>query len=142
MSLTRTQARDECHTMFKTAWEAVGPSQGVSVLYADVAQDVPTSGSWARFTMKHSIGGQATLSGETGLRTFRRTGVISVQIFTPTGDGNVLADQLADIAKNAFEGKASPGQVWFRDVTSNEIGQDGVWFQTNVFVGFEYDEVR
>ena len=140
MSLNTTQARDEVHALFKLAWDAGAP--GIPLLYWDTAQVVPTTGAWARITMKHVVSGQTTLSGETGQRRFTRTGVITVQIFTPTGDGNVNADLLANVAKNAFEGVHTPGDIWFRDVTATEVGQEGVWFQTNVTAAFIYDEVR
>jgi hypothetical protein len=66
-----------------------------------------------------------------------------VQIFTFYGKGGSLSDDLATIAKNAFEGvTTSPGRVIFRDVRSQEIGQEGQWFQTNVLADFEYDEIR
>lgn len=143
MTATVTQARDEMLTTFRTAWTAGPPSSTLPVLYPDVSQEVPSSGAWARVTVKHSYGEQATLSGETGQRRFRHTGIVTVQIFTPTGDGQVLSDQLVAIAKGAFEGvTTSPGRVMFRNVRVNEVGQQGQWFQVNVLADFEYDEVK
>jgi hypothetical protein len=143
MTATVTQARDEMLATFRTAWTAGPPSSTLPVLYPDVSQEVPSSGAWARVMVKHSYGEQATLSGETGQRRFRHTGIITVQIFTPTGDGQVLNDQLIAIAKGAFEGvTTSPGRIMFRNVRINEVGQDGQWFQVNVLADFEYDEVK
>ena len=138
-----TQARSEIHTRFKTVWDADSASQNVTVLYADTAQDPPPEGSWARITVRHADGAQATLSGETGARRFRQFGVVTVQVFTSTGDGQVTSDVLVAIAKFAFEGVAtSPGRVLFRNVRIQEVGQDGAWFQSNVLADFEYDEVK
>ena len=138
-----TQAQDEILGLFRTAWEAGPPSQGVPVLYPDVAQDVPNAGTWARVTLLLTGGGQATLSGATGTRVFRYTGTVVMQVFTPTGEGQVLSQQLAHIAKNAYEGKAStPGGVWFRDARYGANGQDGNWFRQDVLVDYVYDEVR
>lgn len=133
-----TQARDEILAKFKEAWDPTG----VPVLYSDRAQDVPDDGSWARVTVRHQAGEQATLSDGIGRRRFRHTGTVFVQIFTPFDDGMVESDELATIAKDAFEGEVTPGRVIFRRVRINEIGQDGQWFQTNVLAEFEYDLIR
>jgi Bacteriophage related domain of unknown function len=138
-----TQATDEILGLFRTAWEAGAPSQGLPVLYPDVAQDVPNTGAWARVTLLQTGGGQATLSGATGLRMFRYTGTVVVQVFTPTGEGQVLSQQLAHIVKNAYEGEATtPGDIWFRDARYGPSGQDGAWFRQDVLVDYEYEEVR
>jgi len=138
-----TQAQDEGLKAFRDAWELGAPSQGVPLLYDDVASAPPTSGPWARVSFRNVAGRQATLSGETGRRMFQHTGVASVQIFTPTGDGRVLADQLAQIAKNSFEGTTTaPGDVRFRNARILHVGQEGSWYQTNVLADFEYEEVR
>ena len=138
-----TQARDEIQAVFKTAWEADADSQNVTVLYADTAQDVPTSGHWARITVRHSDGRQATLSGEVGQRRFRKFGIVTVQVFTESGDGLVTSDTLTAVAESAFQGvTTNPGRVLFRNVRTVEVGQEGNWHQSNVLASFEYDEVR
>jgi hypothetical protein len=138
---TITQARDEILGVFKTAWDAGGG--GAPVLYWDTSQEKPDSGAWARVTVRHAEGDQATLSGETGNRRFRHFGVVIVEVYTPTGDGLAASDSLALVAKGAFEGvTTSPGRVIFRRARINEIGQDGQWFHTNVLADFEYDEVK
>lgn len=138
-----TQARNEIMSLLKAAWDADTTSCEFPMLYWDTAQKTPTEGAWARATMQHGSGGQATLSNEVGARRFRYTGAVTVQLFTPTGDGLVLSDQLVQVVKNAFAGvTTNPGNIHLRNVRSQEIGQDGVWFNTNVLADFEYDEVR
>ena len=138
-----TQAEDEVLTLFRTAWQAGAPSAGLPLLSEDVAATPPTSGAWARVSFRNSTGRQASLSGEAGQRMFQHTGFVSVQVFTPTGDGKVLANQLAQIAKNAFEGTTTtPGDVRLRNARVVPVGQEGSWYQTNVFADFEYEEVR
>ena len=137
------QARDEILTTFRNAWEAEAISASIPVLYWDIAQDVPTSGSWVRVTVRHFAGNKSSLSNEAGSRRFTHTGTVFVQIFTTHEDGMVLADDLAIIAMRAFEGEVtSPGRVIFRQVRLNEVGQDGQWFQTNVLADFEYDNIH
>jgi len=149
MSLTFQEARDEMHAMFKTAWDAGAESTGVQVLYADAKKAVPTTNDassnpspWARIAITHTGGGQASLSGLSGNARWERLGLIIIEIFTPLGTGGVLADKLAKIAKDAYEGKYSPGGVWFRNVRLNEVGASGAWWKNNIIVEFEYDEIK
>lgn len=138
-----TDARDEMLALFKAAWDGAPASANVPVRYPDRKEDKPPSGApWARVSVTHANSGQATLANHDGKRKFTRNGVITVQIFTPFGRGSNDADALAKIAQDAFEGKATANQIWFRDVTVNEIGQDGEWNQTNVLATFTYDEVK
>lgn len=145
MTATLTQARDEMQTVFRTAWLASAVSQSYPIQYADVSYDsTPTDvDAWARLTVQHGPSEQVTLVSDVGSRRFRRFGIITAQVFTKHGKGMSLSDQLAEIGRNAFEGVATtPGRVIFRNVRTNEVGQDGQWFQTNVLAEFEYDEVR
>ena len=140
------QAKDEIAGAFRDAWLADPLSAELPVLYLDVADGAPTSGAWARLTVRHSLVGQATLAGDSGTRHYRDTGFVIVQLFAerhdPAGAETTL-DALVTIAKNAFRGlTTSPGRVAFHRVRVNEVGVSGVWLQTNVLADFEYDEVR
>lgn len=139
---SRTAARDEILAFFRTAWTANGESSSVPVLWDDVKGEIPANTAWARVTVQHASGEQATLSDHVGNRKFRREGLVTIQVFTQFGQGLRKADVLGKIAADAFEGKATQNQIWFRDVTVNEIGQSGDWFQTNVLVSFIYDEIK
>jgi len=63
-------------------------------------------------------------------------------VHVPRGRGFALADQLSKIAADAYEGQASPGGVWFRDVRVNEVPGQAGWYQVNVLVEFSYDEQK
>lgn len=148
MTLTFAQARDEILTLFKTAWDA--GASGVEVVYDDTPTDKPSAAqlanenatAWARVTLRHSIGRQASLSGAQAVRRWEREGTLFVQIFTSYGTGLQTADTLAKVAVDALEGATTPGGVWFRDVSFREVGIDGPWYQTNVVATFQYDEVK
>jgi hypothetical protein len=143
MTATLTQARDEILTQFRTAWLADPASAALPVLWPDSDSKPPASGAWARVSVTHGSGGQSTLSGGLGETRYTHMGFVTVQLFTPRGDGLKLSDQLVTISKHAFEGVAtSPGHVTFYRVRSREVGPDGQWFNTNVLADFEYDEVR
>lgn len=144
-------ARDDILQLFLDTWENDTISQDVVVYYWDIPNPAPsgeeTNGnpfSWARVTVQHLPGQrQATLSGELGgPRRWRRTGIVTVQIFAPYGTGLSIGDKLGMVALKAFEGKSTSSGIWFRDVSFQEVGQDSIWFQSNVSATFEYDEVR
>lgn len=144
MTATITQARDEMLGTLRTAWQASTISAELPLLYPDTADDTPpTSGAWGRVNVQHGSRGQATLSNESGRRRYRATGFITVQLFTPRGRGLTLTDQLIGVVLDAFDGvTTSPGHVTFARGRVREVGPDGQWFQTNVLVDFEYDEVK
>ena len=139
MTLTITQARDEMSALFKETWDAAG----YTVFWDDVGQPQPTSRTpWARFTIRHGDGFQATLANVSGVRRFRRQGTIFMQLFGPAKEGLSELDDMTQVSMRAYEGKTTPGGAWFRNARLQEIGVDGNWQQFNVLVDFEYDEVR
>jgi hypothetical protein len=128
--------------LFKTAWDAQGGTIPL-VFYQDTVTDIPKDGSaWAKISVLHQNGGQATL-GEVGNRTFRREGLVIVEIHSPFGEGLANGDLLSKVALDAFEGNTTAsGEIWFRNARLSEIGQDGDWHISTVMVDFEYDEIK
>lgn len=137
MSLTYAQARDEILTLLKAAWDPTT----YPMLWEDVVGAKPSDGPYGAVFIRHAGGGGHTL-GTPGNRRFTRQGTIFVQVHVPRGRGFALADQLSKIAADAYEGQASPGGVWFRDVRVNEVPGQAGWYQVNVLVEFSYDEQK
>lgn len=143
---TRAEARDEILDHFTTKWDAGTPPIPL-LLYDDKARGLPADAPYARITIKHNISPQVTIGatvakGGNGVR-FRRFGIVMVQVFAISGDGLTSADVLVDLALDAFEGESTGlDRIEFRNVTANEIGQDGPWFQTNIIAEFSYDRVK
>jgi hypothetical protein len=142
-SLTRLEALDEILTPFKTAWDA---EEGTTLVKYDNVpnDDVPptTQVNWARCVVRHSASEQASLSGALGTQRWKRYGILIVQIFEPTAQGLIGSTDLPKIVQDAYEGVRTVGGVWFKDVTVNEIGPSGDFWQTNVLASFEYDEIK
>lgn len=141
MSLTITEARDEMLTLFKDAWEADVTTAAAPIVWTDAPDDnnVPnpeTNDIWCRATVIHTVGRNSAI----GNKLFDREGVVTIQIFTRYGAGLANNDLACKVALDAFQGKSTSGGVWFRNVTLNEIGHDGDWFQSNVLANFEYTE--
>jgi len=143
---TLAAARDEMLLHFTTKWNAGTPPIPL-LLYDDKARDLPDNAPYARITIKHNESPQVTIGatvvkGGDGVR-FRRLGIVTVQVFTVSGDGLTSSDVLVDLALDAFEGeKTGLDRIEFRNARANEIGQDGPWFQTNIIAEFVYDRVK
>ena len=142
---TIEEARDEILSYFQTAWDS--QSDPPKLVYYDKKPDLPDDATWARITVQHNVFAQRTLGGKPSLggagRRFTRSGIVTVQIFTPFGDGLTTSDPLVDFVLDTFEGEETGSdRIEFRNVRANEVGQDGAWHQTNVLAEFEYDRVK
>lgn len=136
--MTYDEARDIINTVFLNAWGATN----FPVVWRDVPGSVPTSETpWARVTLRHATGRQASLAGESGAQRWERTGTVFVQIFSPIGDGSKKGYELAQLVTNAYQ-SARGSDVWFRNVRINELGSDGAFESFNVLADFSYDDVR
>lgn len=138
--MTSSEAVDEMLAIFKTVWD----DTGYTAIYTDVAGSKPTvQEPWARVTVKHAIGGQASLSDDTGKKVFTQLGTIFIQIFAPQGAGQVQARDLAQLLLVAYsKRKNGVGSVWYRNQRMKEIGSDGAFDNTNVLIDFTYDDLR
>ncbi len=142
-SLTKTQARNEVVTLVKTAWDAGAGTPIPLMIYPDLDRKHPDTGAWGRMNMQHApVAGEATLAGGLGTQTFTRLGVVIVQIFDDAGKGYSRLDVLTKVMEDAFEGKSTPGGVWFRNVRAPEVGVDGRFQQVNVLADFNYVEIK
>ena len=137
-ALTYNEARNTILKQLFDVWELTG----WILQFDNVAGSVPSNNDpWARATVQHVLGFQRTLGG-IGCRRFQKNGVVAVQIFTKTGTGLSESDALSKLVTDTFEGTDTPEGVWFRNVTLNEVGNDGQWFQVNVTADFEYDDIK
>lgn len=130
------EARNHILSVFQDAWTELG---SYKVVWDDVTNMSNTNDFWARVTMRHTLGQQASLAGNSPARLWEQTGTLTVQLFTPVGDGNTLAYQVAQKIVNAYR-KAKSDCVWYRNPTINEIGTSGAFQQTNVIVDFSYTD--
>lgn len=135
--MTYDEARDEILAIFKRAWDTTG----YPATYTDVPVENPGgNGVWARATIRHADGNQATLSNQSGERRYERVGVVFFQIFAPAGDGSKAGYDAAQIVSQAFEGVSSC--VWFRNVRLKELGSSGGLEQLQVSATFQYDHIH
>lgn len=149
--ITYTQAGDEINTQFLTAWNAHSSAivgYVPEIRWQNVQNRPLPDGSkfWVRVSKDTVFEQQATLSvceGLPGQRKYTANGLVFVQLFMPKSNHQAfeLGQQLAVIARNAFRGKSTPGNIWFRNVRINEVQPEELYFRINVISQFEYDEL-
>lgn len=141
MTATFQQAQDDMFALINTAWLTTG----YPIIWPNVAADETDRGTaspWARVTVIHADGSQASLASALGTRRWNRTGNIIVQVFIPVGQGLSEGYTACKILMDALEGASTAHGVWFRRCRVREIGPDGAWYQFNVSAEFTYDEVK
>ena len=151
MSLSYEQAVDELVRLFNERWNALTPA----VLGRDEPAPVQWPGNpavgpsvvqpFGRFMYRHLPDPRHTLA-PAGSRRFTRSGYVLVQCFGPIADPNwttpglSLAEKLAIIARDAYEGRGTKDGLWFRNASIAEVGADKVYYQQHARIDFTYDE--
>ncbi|ABP63582.1 BcepGomrgp11 [Burkholderia phage BcepGomr] len=144
------QARSDINTMLFDQWSVAdwskvkGGKPNIAWEGRESARPPDGSAPYVAIFIKHVDGQQASLTDPDMLRRWSRDGLITVQCFGMLSAGQGLEDATyqATIAMRAFEGKQSANGIWFRNARIKEIGSDRGWYQVNMIVEFEYDEVR
>lgn len=141
MSLTFSEANDEILAKVKAAYDSISGDK--EIFWESVAGDRPTDDRpFFQVFLRHRTGQRAAFPSADGQSMYRRDGDVTIQCFHPIGRG--LSDSYADakVLADAFEGQATSGGIWFRNVRINEIGRDGQFNQLNVIAEFIYDEIK
>jgi hypothetical protein len=141
VTATVEQARDQINTLIKAAMDANAPS--TVIVWDDQKAPAALGNSpWVRVSVRHNSGGQSTISRVNGKSRYSRSGTVYVNLFAQPGDGLRTIDPLTKIALDAFEGKTTPGQIWFTKARVRELGVVEGWYQVNVLVNFSYDDIK
>lgn len=133
----RTEARDEILAKIKTVIDTLGI--GIAI-YDDTKGPKPdTELEYVRVTVRHGGGERSSLSNGSGKARHERTGIVIVQIFTPSRDGLTRNDAIAQALDTELCRRDGNSNVWYRDVRNVEVGNTETWFQTNTIATFVYD---
>lgn len=146
-------ARKEILGLVRAAWESAHP--GVTLLFENVRGEAPTSADsdhwaqpWARLSTRHFGGEQVSLADSEGLARFEHSGVVTVQVFSPLGQGfeqgSPSHDAMVQTVLDAVRGQRTTSGVTFYDPRPVDVGPnpDGPWYQTNVVAEFRYDQLK
>lgn len=147
---TTPSARDEVFGLFRVKWETDTPALNggvpIPVQWPGVDTEAPPAANepYAAIFLRLSESGQTTF-GNTGQRRFTRHGFVTVQCFAPLSMGNnasTLAESSAIIARDAFEGIGTDSGIWFYRARVEDVGATETWYQFNMVVSFQFDEMR
>lgn len=139
--------KDEIMGLFRVKWDAETPALNsgvkIPVAWPGVNYTPDATKPWGRYKVEETTASQATLAPAGG-RRFNRVGLIFVQCFAPSANGReiILADQLAEIARGAYEGVGTASGIWFLNCRVNDIGVDKNWYQKNMIAEFRFQELH
>ena len=101
---------------------------------------------WAQIRFEHTSRGQASLSNENGKRRWGSDGICTIQLNFPYGKGVKMPYDEAERIARLYEGKRTPSDVWFRNVTVVEVPTPTApkpkHFRLDVVFEFQYDSVN
>lgn len=137
-NLTQAEAAGEMQAMVWAVWEPTGNEMHWESVRDERSAD---ESPWASTFIRHGPSRQVTF-GPVGSRIFEREGTVMMNTFAPIGKGLSESYAMAKILADAFEGKSSPGGVWFKNVRINEIGREGQFMQFSALADFTYNEVK
>ena len=130
------QAEAEIRAFFNTGW-----ADATDIAWPDIAFDIPNDETWVRFDCRENDGFQASIGSPSSNR-FRHTGIVTIQIFQPSGQGSKDAREKTTAALGVFMGNETSNGIHFFDVQARQIGDDTAgYYQINVLASFRYDEI-
>ncbi|MFN9301736.1 MAG: phage tail terminator-like protein [Candidatus Kapaibacterium sp.] len=129
------EAEAELRFFFNTAWAGE-----TAIAWPDTEFEPPSKETWVRFDCRENDGFQAGFGSPNNNR-FRHTGIVTIQVFQPSGKASVEARDIATQAIAVFMGQTTANGIMFKNVQARQIGNDGNgYYQINVLAEFFYDE--
>ena len=127
------------NTIRKKFEDEVKDVQGYHVQYDDQEGfNKPDFAKWMRVSIRPSETNQATLGEQ---KKFRRRGVMIIQIFTPSGEGDESALEVADVIDTAFKSVTADG-VTYQTPYIEVVGRNDNYWQINVTCPFYSDDTQ
>jgi len=97
--------------------------------------------AWCWVSVSEVGGGQDTL-GAKGNRKYWWIAEVTVQVFTPVGEGSKDGETLAKQAKDIYEGERLGG-LYFNDGRVTRVGpSEEKWDQNNAVIRFGFEEIK
>lgn len=96
---------------------------------------------WVRISVIFNDGAQTSL-GEKGNRRFQKSGFVTVQVFTPVNKGTDQNDEMASSILTFLDGESMGSELWLYNGRINTIGDKDDYYQQNVVVEFNFEDIR
>lgn len=129
-------ARETVYQRFEDIWGAT-----TAYTFGNEQFSPPSDAFWVRLAVQHFTGNQESLGGA-GNRKFSRAGQISIQLFSPLNSGMDTIDGYVHTLRAIFEGETLTGAIRCTDANAFEVGVSNGWFQVNIDIAFEYEEIK
>jgi hypothetical protein len=126
------------HTAIRERFEAQWSDTPVQM--PNVEFDIPET-AWVRLNIDDASTNWASFGVPDG-NTERHFGQVTVQLFTPSGEGEGLGLEYADLIKGIFRNwsDVSSGLRFLVPPFARQVGVDGKWYQINVVAPFQFDD--
>jgi len=151
MTATYVEAVDDIFGLFNSAWDSNAGSivGSVPTVYWQGNEPAQTPG---KDSFHVHVGTQTVIEQQTTFKTgvapsenkrYTANGLVVIQLYCPmsVSDSMDKGRQLAVLARNAFRGKESANNVWFRNVRINELPAEDDYYRLNIIADFEYDDL-
>lgn len=149
MTTTYVEAVDQMFALFKVAVDSnstavVGYVPEIRWQGVKENSNPDPSKYWFRASQQTVDEDQSTIANENGVKRYTAIGFVTVQLFCPKSDvaSQEKGRKLSVVARNAFRGKKTAGQVWFRNVRIVELPNEENFRRFNIQADYEYDEIN
>ena len=96
---------------------------------------------WVRLSVIFNDGAQTSL-GRVGNRKFQKSGFVNVQVFTPVNKGTDRNDDIAQSVSAFLDGVDLGHGLWLYNGSIKTIGDKDDYYQQNVVVEFNFEDIR
>jgi len=96
---------------------------------------------WVRLSVIFNHGAQTSL-GVSGNRRFQKSGFVNVQVFTPVNKGTDKNDEMAHDISSFLDGVNLGHGLWLYNGSIKTIGDRDDYYQQNVVVEFNFEDIR
>lgn len=110
----------------------------VPIIADNAAFKPPDRGPWVRVTILPGDSRLVTLGNR---KRYRTRGTVTVQVFTPGGQGDGLALEIATDVATVMRSKTVSG-VRLKTPSVQRVGADGPWFRLNVNTPYQSDLIE
>jgi len=136
-----TDTNDARETLYDIAINSWAPPTSTPpVALGNEDFDATGVGEWARFTVRHTGGGQESL-GSAGNRKFLRRGLAMMQLFCAVDKGLQRLDALQKAVLDVFEARTVSG-VHLHDGDYRELPPEDGYNRGTVTVQFFYEQQK
>lgn len=97
---------------------------------------------WHKVDVELSPSNSQDSLGSTGNRRFLRTGQFIVSVYTPINTGTDENDDSATAVIALMESIRLDAELWTKTSQLNTIGSDGTFYQQDVIIFFEFEDIR